>query len=178
MPGSSPSLGKSRLPGRCFFMSIRSMHRFLVKTSQDWLLAQFLMESLLLSETQPEPPNTVHLTLTTFQPLQEWPVQLWASNGFAAENSKSSRLFPKNSMVILSQQRVFTATGRRQYPMLQATKRQKTEHNQFANMGNNCSWSKSYVTLRVLFLFPPGWSGHISQRNPLPTKLVRCLSLQ
>lgn len=58
----------------------------------------------------------------TFQALAEWPGKLWAS-------PKSFRFFPKSNMVILSQQQVYIATERRQYSMLQATKRQKPEHN-------------------------------------------------
>lgn len=53
IPGSSPSLGKLKSPGCCFFMSITTIHRFFIKLSLDW--------PLLLSETARA--STAHLTL-------------------------------------------------------------------------------------------------------------------
>lgn len=108
IPGSSPSLGKLELPGCCFFMSITTIHRFFIKLSLDW--------PLLHSET--DRASTAHLTLTPCQTPTRKAQSALSIQWLSSWKFQSSWLFPQNNIVILSQQQVLIATGRRRYPTL------------------------------------------------------------
>lgn len=96
-----------------------------------WLAPGPIPDQVLASLSNIAGDSTVHLTVTIFQaPTKNGPFSSEHPIALQLKIPKSSRLFPTNSIVILSQQ-IFIATGRRQCPMLQATKkkRQKPEHN-------------------------------------------------
>lgn len=93
---------------------------------------------------------------------------------FQQKIPKPSRFFPKSNMVIF-----ITATSiysNRQKAVFDAISHKKTKtraQNQFANMENNCSCYKSQTLccdFCSFFFFSHQWAGHISQRNPSPTK--------